>query len=102
MAGRDFSFDPMTGVKTLFHATDDGGFVLEKKQDVSSILESNLQQQNAQTRLDRWGDGRKVASIPMAIYAEWLATGKANDAEFVKRWLNDPENSKFRTFAGKV
>lgn len=102
MAGRDFSFDPLTGVKTVFHDTEDGGFILEKKQDISGILEHNLQQQNAQTSVDRWGDGRKVASIPMSIYADWIATGKANDPNFVKRWLNDPENSKFRTFKGKV
>lgn len=103
MAGREFSVDPLTGVKTIFHASDDGeSFVLEKRQDVTDIVDWNKAQQNAHTSLDRWGDGKKVASIPMTIYAEWVASGKIHDHAFIKRWLNDPENKHFRTRPGAV
>ena len=100
---REFSYDPLTGVRTIFHASDDGdSFVLEKRQDVSGIVELNKAQLNAHTSLDRWGDGKKVASIPMAIYAEWVATGKDKDEAFIRRWLNDPANAHFRTRPGRV
>lgn len=103
MSGREFSYDPFTGVRTIFHASDDGdSFVLEKQQDVSGIVEFNKAQLNAHTSLDRWGDGKKVASIPMAVYAEWVATGKDKDPAFIKRWLNDPANAHFRTRPGRV
>lgn len=103
MAGRELSRDPFTGVTTLFHASDDGeSFVLEKRQDVTDMVEWNKAQLNAHDSLNRWGDGKKVASIPMAIYSEWVASGKIHDHEFIKRWLNDPENRHFRTRPGKV
>ena len=100
---REFSYDPLTGVRTVFHGSDDGeSFVLEKKQDVSGIIEHAKVQANAVTSLDRWGDGKKVASIPMAIYADWVATGKIHDQAFIKAWLNNPDNALFRTRPGKV
>lgn len=100
---REFSYDPLTGVRTIFHGDEDGnGFTLEKQQDVSGIIEQAKGEANAVTSLDRWGDGKKVASVPMSIYADWVATGKIHDQAFIKRWLNDPDNALFRTRPGKV
>lgn len=103
MGRRLFSRDPDTGITRWFHydaATEE--CTIHTEQDIEPQLELNQQMRNNQTSLDRWGDGKIVASIPMTIYAEWVATGKIHDQAFVKRWLNDPANRIHRTFAGRV
>ena len=103
MSRRLFSRDDVTGITKWFHyndATDE--VTIHTEQDLGDFLEQNQKMRNNQTSLDRWGDGKIVASIPMTIYAQWLVDGRANDQAFLKRWLNDPENKVYRTFAGKV
>ena len=100
---RLFSRDPVLGLTEWWHYDDDNDRVtIETTQDIEPALEVAQDARNAQTRLDRWGDGKHVGFIPMAVYAEWLRTGKQHDQAFVRRWLNDPENKKYRTFQGKV
>lgn len=104
MARQLFSRDPFLGLTKYFHY-DEGKdqAIIETVADVEPLLEANLQSRNEQTRLDRMGDGvQHVACVPMHIYGEWLATGKDRDDAFVRRWLNDPENLKYRTFRCKV
>ena len=103
MSRRLFSRDPSTGITRWFHydeATEES--TIHTEQDIEPILELNQKLRNNQTRLDRWGDGKIVASVPMTIYSEWVASGKINDEAFIKRWLNDPANRIHRTFLGKV
>lgn len=55
----------------------------------------------------RFGDGKVVARIPMhLLYAEDAGNlGRAmaeGDRKHVRRFLNDSENYKFRTFRGKL
>jgi hypothetical protein len=103
MSRRLFSHDELTGVTKYFHYDDDTDkFTIETVQPMDELLELNQLQRNEQTRLHRFGDGKKVATIPMSIWGEWMATGKDKDPAFIKRWLNDPENRKYRTFLGKV
>lgn len=100
---RLFSRDALTGVTKWFHYDDATEEVtIETVQELDAALEQNLKRRNNQTRLDRWGDGKIVASIPNTIYAELLASGKYKDEAYMKRWLNDPDNRKYRTFLGKV
>jgi hypothetical protein len=100
---RLFSRDATMGITKWFHYDEATEEVrIETVQELDPILEKNLKMRNNQMRIDRWGDGKIVASVPMVIYGEWVTSGKVNDQAFLTRWLNDPENLKFRTFKGKV
>lgn len=62
---------------------------------------------NRATLLDaqgqRWGDGRRVASIPLNIFYDQLAEAQSQgDDKYMSKWLNDGNNAAFRTFGGKV
>ena len=101
---RLFSENPEFGIKEWFYYDDDTNTCrIETVQDVEGLLDANVEEQNhiAQSG-KRWGEWARVASVPMAIYGEWLTTGKDKDKRWLKRWLNDRENRKFRTRLGRV
>jgi hypothetical protein len=52
----------------------------------------------------RWGDGQIAARIPLNLYfsSGFAEARKQNDKKWIKRFLNDSDNRKFRTFNGKV
>ncbi len=50
----------------------------------------------------RWGEGQRVASIPMTVYWELKRRGVVDDQGALRRWLNDPDNRFFRTRPGAV
>jgi hypothetical protein len=53
--------------------------------------------ERAATASDRWGDGHKVGTIPMAVYAEVLKIkGNAERQKYVINWLK--ANPAFVTF----
>jgi len=51
----------------------------------------------------RFGDMRKVASVPMHVWAREIAPRlkDGNDGS-LKRWLNSSDNRPFRTFKGNI
>lgn len=104
MSRRLFSHNPEFGITKYWHYDDDTDTaVIESVQDIEPMLERLQKERNAQTRLDRWKDGmHKVAEVPMATYSEWLAHGLDKDQSFLKRWINDPANLKYRNFRGRV
>lgn len=98
---RVFERDAFTGITTYFiydESTDE--MILRKEQDVASILELNKADFNDAPL--GWGEGRRVASIPMTIYWDLKKRGIADDQQALRRWLNDPENRFFRTRPGKI
>lgn len=100
---RFFDHDPMMGITRYFyHDEETGESTIETVQDVTAIGELNKAKYDAHTSLDRWGDGKIVASIPMSVYAKMLREGKTNDQAYMRRWLNDPENRMYRVRPGKV
>lgn len=100
---RLFSHDPTFGITKWWHWDEEKqAGTIETVQHVDALLDRNVSSQNAQTRLDRWGDGKIVASIPLSIYAELLGSGKVHDQAYLKRWINDPDNRKFRTRLGRI
>ena len=100
---RHFDFDPATGINEIFHYNEDGSFAIEAQQDVEPIAEASKRSFNAFSGAkDKWGDGQRVASIPLVILQDWMASGKIRDQAFIKRWLNDPDNAVFRTRPGRV
>ncbi|MEN6642571.1 MAG: hypothetical protein ABFE08_09005 [Armatimonadia bacterium] len=99
----DFDQDLATGTKTLFHADEENdSFVIETQQDITAILEDNQIELNEVTSLDRFGEGKRVASIPLSIYCDLQKKGIVEDQAAMRRWLNDPVNKVFRTFRGKL
>jgi len=96
--------DPESGTTNVFHANEhDQTYAVETRQDVSQIITDATQLRNETDRNTRYGEGMtKVASIPMSIYAEWLAKGWTKDQKKMKQLLNDPDLRKFRTRQGQI
>lgn len=98
---RVFSRDAFTGITTYWIYDDSADTaVLRKEQDVSGIVEMNRADFNDAPA--RWGDGQRVASIPMTVYWALKRSGVADDQAALRRWLNDPDNRFFRTRPGAV
>lgn len=103
MARRLFSHDPVFGVTKWWHDDPMSDQVaIETVQDVEPLLDRNVAAANEVTSLDRWGEGKLVASIPMSVYAELLASGKIKDDAYMRRWLNDRDNRKYRVRPGRI
>ena len=93
-AMKEVSYNPWLGVKTTYHMNDDA-LVVQKTYDAEPFLKAAAEER-AVTAGERWGDWRKVATIPMVEYGRMLATGQAHDEKAVDRWLR--ENHKLVTF----
>lgn len=50
----------------------------------------------------RFGDLKKVASIPLNLYFELKQQGIVDDQAAFRRWLNDRDNRHFRTHPGTL
>ena len=100
MKKRLFGHDPLTGVTEYWHVTDKGEYVIEKIQDVTSIVEANKRQYNEAPQ--KYGDMNKVASIPLSVYYELTRQGIADDPKAFRKWLNDSNNQAFRTRLGTL
>ena len=80
------------GEKTVFRTDYRTEHIV--KDNKAALLDSHGQ---------RWGGGKRVASIPLNIYFEQLAEAQAqSDDKYMAKWLNDSENAAFRTFGGRV
>jgi len=69
---RQLDYDPLTGIREVFEATDDG-FVIHTTQDVEPIIEANKAKQSmgrAYYAADK--DMWRVASIPITVQYKWL------------------------------
>lgn len=90
-----------TGIVTKFHYdADKDEAIIEKTQDVSSIIEANKAEFNAAP--ERWGEFTKVGSIPLSVYYELERQGILHDQKALAKWLNDPDNRAFRTRPGTI
>lgn len=98
-----FDSNPDLGIVRLFHYDDDTDQVtIQTVQEVGDIVECNRAEFDAYTSLDRWGDLKRVASIPISLYFQLKQRGIADDDKAMKRWLNDPDNRFFRTRPGVI
>lgn len=101
---RLFDEDPLTGIRTTFvmeHGADD--FKLVREQYLDPQLQNNLEQRNH--REQTWkGDIHHCARIPNVVLEDFKRRGidLINDQDELQKWLNDPDNSMFRTRQGKV
>lgn len=72
-------------------------------ENIDPVLERNQQLYNDSIG-KRWGDGRIVASIPESIYwrGDFAKARENQDQKWIKRFLNDSDNQKLRTFKGNI
>jgi hypothetical protein len=94
------------GKQSNFHDVD-GGYVIETKQDITGILESNKAQFNAIDERAKWGEWTKIASLPNVVIDDLNKQGIMRgfavlDEKRFRIFLNDPDNRFFRTRPGQV
>jgi hypothetical protein len=89
------------GIVTSFHYdADKDEAIIQKEQDVTSIIEANKREYNDAP--ERWGEWTKVGSIPLSVYYELERKGILKDQVALAKWLNDPDNRAFRTRPGTI
>lgn len=99
-----FDFDPVTE-RAVWQMFDGEKVVFRVDTPVHKAIEQNtIARNNASTG---WkGDYHRVASVPMQLlYDENLGLNKAilqGDDQYLSRWLNDSDNSAWRTKEGRV
>jgi hypothetical protein len=104
MTTKLFDFDPITGVRKMWHYdAEKDEATIETIIDATQIVADNKERFNSFDEKATWkGDMHHIASIPMALFYQMKAEGKLDDQAYMKRWLNDPDNRAFRTRPGEV
>ena len=95
--------DPEAGKTELHHYDEATGLAyIEQVQDVTALVEENRALYNCADGVPQFGDGKRIASIPMVIWNDLERQGITKDKKAFRRWLNDPDNRAFRTLPGVV
>jgi ribosomal protein L19E len=98
-----FDKDDALGITRIWHYDEETDkATIETRQDVSSIIEMNKIDQTQSANNGWKGEWHHVARIPDSIYYKLKAEGKLDDAAYMKRWLNDPDNRFFRVKEGQL
>lgn len=64
-------YDPVTGLKEIFHGSTDGEtFTVETQQDLTPLFEANKAEQNA--GFDKKSEWWAAATIPAVVQLEWI------------------------------
>lgn len=97
--------DPVLGIRRWFAYDSDRDETHIKTQHYHTgrLLDQNGQEK-ASTSGEKFGEFRKVASIPLNVYYDsgYAEAKQQGDSKWIKRFLNDADNGKFRTFGGQV
>lgn len=96
--------DPQVGIRRFVLVEHvNGKFQVHVKTEnyaTRLILDANARSRS-NTAGRRWGDGQRVASIPLDIWNKHLQTAhNAGDEAYVAKFLNDSDNAALRTFDG--
>lgn len=90
------------GVERIFHRLHDGGFGIESRQDIQSILDANKEAQNHCNPNNVDGSLRLAARIPLIVITKWrnelgVDFWNPDHQDKVDALLNDPEWRWLRT-----
>lgn len=88
-------FDPQLGIASAIHEVE-GKVVIEKKWDAEPLLEA-CAAERAETEGQRWGEFRKVGTIPMAELAKLMRQDGTIDEKRCLAWIK--ANPAFVTFS---
>ena len=106
MYSRLLSYDPHTDVTQIFHFDEAAGTVtIETIQPLNELLAENRDLYASASKHTPYRDGPlagMVARIPPVIMDELKRSGIADDRKAFNRFLNDPNNRKFRTRPGEI
>jgi len=92
----------------IVHSDGDGGIIIETKQDITEILESNNQIREAdKERRGHLNDLHHVARIPFTVIDDLNKKGIMKGFHIVDdpafaRWLNDSNNAQFKVYKGTI
>jgi hypothetical protein len=89
-------YDPQTGRNTELESDPDGSLVFIHSQDTAPIIESAKAIASSFDPSVR-RDTVHVARIPLVIWRQLQRLGITRDEAALNAWLNDPDNSVFRT-----
>ena len=92
------TFNPETQIATTVHDLDNG-FTIQKTYDAEPFIEQAAEDR-AQSQGQRWGEGRKVGTIPMAVLATFMREdGGGYDPKRAAEWLRaNPAFVSFEPF----
>lgn len=83
------------GTRTKLHFEGES-LIVQKSFDAQPLLDQ-CHAERVATEGQRWGEMRKVATLPMAVYAKALAIKEnAERIKFIRTWI--AQNPKFKTF----
>lgn len=103
-------------IKTKMHIDEsDNKYHFEDVQDIEPIIEENKKETNLgndalkfKGELGKHAGMTKVASIPLIVVQQLAQKGIMTNAGAIKdkirfkKWLNDPDNSVFKLYNGKI
>ena len=82
------------GVRTQVHDLENK-IVIQKTYDAEPLLDACAAERQA-TAGERWGDGRKVGTVPLAILGQFMRENDGLNVARAEKWLR--ENPHFITF----
>lgn len=94
--------DPISGTR-VWEYEFERGTVRKTEWYGEGAFINAVTEERKETDGQKFGDMRKVASVPMHVWAREIAPRQrdGNDGS-LKRWLNGDDGKAFRTFGGKV
>ena len=89
--------------QTYIKDNGDGTSTIKKVTEVDPILESAAADRSMNAG-KKWGDGQIIGTVPDTIfYSSGYAEAKNNhDTAWLKRFWNDSNHKKLRTFEGNI
>lgn len=94
--------DPISGTRVWEYEFERGTIRKTEWYGEGAFINA-VSEERKSTDGQRFGDTRKVASVPMHVWAREIAPRQrdGNDGS-LKRWLNGDKGAPFRTFKGTV
>lgn len=91
---------------TYIHDEASDLLVIKTSADVEANIEANKREYSDNANA-RFGDMKRVASIPVVVMEKWIAEDGINymapeHKDALRRKLNDPDNRFMRTMPGKL
>lgn len=102
----EFSHDLVTGIREWIkieeHEGEEDTITIRRTQDVGAILDASVGECNLTERSTPYGDLARVGQIPLSMWYDPAYGLRGGDPDAVKRFLRDPDMSKFRTRVGAI
>lgn len=100
---RLLDYDEVTGVTRWWMDLGDGRAAVCTQTPLDDLFDLNAEQMAASLH-KQWGDGQVAARIPLDVYygSGYAKAREQGDEAWCKRFLNDSDNAKFRTFRGRL